>query len=183
MDRREGQEVGLVWNSPILESPPWFHPSSLQAGTNVICKSKVFSEAPWEVAHGAKFHFLNNYLLAIVRKHKVWEKGGILIPNVRSMFARQGKEQFCTWSCMTPVLPLLCKSGNCKYPQPAQLHSGHPSLTPTHVGTQKTKECTSDGETRAKSVWGQELQGSHVWTSTEQVPECAADKLQCTNAV
>lgn len=40
-------------------------------------KVRFLSEAPWEVAHGAKFHFLNNYLLAIVKKHKVWEKEGI----------------------------------------------------------------------------------------------------------
>lgn len=179
----------MVWFEILLSWSlhPWFHPSWVR-GTSPcrqapmsLAKVMFLSEAPWEVAHGTKFHFLNNYLLAIVKKHKVWEKGGILMPNV--MFARQGKEQFCTWSCMTPVLPLLCKSGNCNNPQPAQLHSVHPSLTPAHVGTQNTKECTSDGETRAKSVWGEELQGSHVWTSTEQVLECAANKLQCTNAV
>lgn len=118
---------------------------SLQAGTNVTCKVRFLSEAPWEEAHGAKFHFLNNSLLAIVKKHKVGEKGGIFIPNVSSIFARQGKAQFCTWLCVLPVLSLLCKTGNCKYPQPAELHSGHPSLTSTHVGTQKTKECTSEG--------------------------------------
>lgn len=53
---------------------------------------------------------------------------------------------------LAPVLSLLCKTGNCKYPEPTELHSGHPSLTPTHVGTQKNKECTSEREVRAKSV-------------------------------
>lgn len=69
---------------------------SLQAGTNVTCKVRFLSEVPREEGHRAKFHFLNNSLLAIVKKHKVGEKGGIFIPYVRSTFARQSKVQFCT---------------------------------------------------------------------------------------
>lgn len=157
-ERRAGRWFGLKFSYPGVSTH-----GSTPAGTGVTfltgrhqchLQSEVSFWSTLGRSSRGKIPLLNNSLLAIVKKHKVGGMGGIFIPNVRSTFARQGKVQCCTWSHMTPVLSLLCKSGKCKYPQPAELHSGHPSLTPTHMGTQKTKESTSEG-VQAKSVWGQ----------------------------
>lgn len=85
-----------------------------------------------------------------------------------------------------PCSLFTLQNSSCKHTQPVEFHSGHPSLTPTHVGTQKAKESISEGEARAKSgdrIQQTELQGSQLWNKTEQALECAADKLKCTNAV
>lgn len=161
---------------------------SLQAGTNVTCKVRFLSEAPWEEAHRAKFHFLNNSLLAIVKKHKAGEKGGIFIPNVRSTFARQGTVLHLTthdpcslFTLQNWQLQISTACWAAQWPPLAHTNSrGHTEDQGVHFrGGGQSKVCLGTG----LQIQQMELQGSQVWTKTEQALKCAADKPQFTNAV
>jgi len=187
----------LAWKSPNPESSPEAPPQPATGGSGTPLLAGRHKRHPhrlsvalWEEDEGAKFHFLNNPLLAIVKEHQAGEEAGIFTPNIRTTFARQGKAQRWAGWRATPIPSFFCNAGNRRRPQAVELHRDRPSLAPTHAGPRDTAKGILEREARASSRWGQglrtqqtKLQGSQFWTKMEPTPKPTAHVLQCINAV